>query len=181
MNFLKSDGYEPYVVVPVSEAALQYFSKKYGSKEIRVDGYSEWFPMIKMALEKKPYQRLTCKKRKPSKALTFILPVRYRFAHITVDSVSIMAEWIDSQMMRDLMLFVSGSFHTGSSEQAAVQTFIDLYDLPMDMDTLRMKYRRSDEFKFNMENNVVNVVRQADKAVHLKKTGAESTRQLQLV
>lgn len=147
MNFLKSDGYEPFVDLPVTKPVLLYFSQLYGSKEIHIDGYHVFSPLMKLAIDKVPYKRMTIRRRKPFGALRIVFPVRYRLGHIREETTYIMAEYLERIMERDMFAFVSGAVNTGSSEQAAVKTFIDIFELDQDVDTLRMRCRRNTEFK----------------------------------
>jgi hypothetical protein len=149
VNYMKLDTYEkPYVLIPLSDAALNFYRVRYGVERIVIQGAlnGPFAGLLELMTEKLPYTKHRVSKRIPHKKLWLFLPKELKFSKIQEHSVMAAGTLLEDWFRQQFVSFVHGGVAVGSSESGAVKAFMSAYRIEVDMwdnDSARMYYRRS--------------------------------------
>jgi len=135
----------PFVYIPLEDMVIRYFLKEFGDKNCihgRADGV--FGGVVSLMAEKRPYRQMPLNRRLTGHKLKLILPDSYRHATITENAVLSVSCHFNMIFRINFLAFVNGAYMNGSSVNAAVKKFLDVYGIGVDEwsdDTARRFYR----------------------------------------
>jgi len=149
MNLVQYDGERAYVQIPLTSRAYQFYINKYGQELTASCKQHPFFhALMGLTLERNQYGRMVVRHRQPMKKLTVYIPDMYKHSSVDEKRINRITHFLEENMEQHLSTWIASAYMTGISESQAAKNFMAYYQIDdWDMDSARMKYRRSSEFE----------------------------------
>jgi hypothetical protein len=147
LNFKQIDkDKRPFVMIPLEDMVIRYLLREFGNDGNCIHGRADgvFGGVVSLMAEKRPYRQMPLNRHLRGHKLKLILPDTYRHATITEGAVMSVSSHFNMIFRMNFIAFVNGAFLNGSSVNAAVKKFLDVYGIGVDEwsdDTARRFYR----------------------------------------